>query len=259
MPLSFEELDYRSTPMGDLALRRRTIPVLGNREVFEVTLGDAFLMSSLFHEVEEALADLALGPRSGPMEVVVGGLGLGYTAAAALRHAGVRSLVVIEVLEPVIHWHMRHLVPLGKLLTGDPRCHLLNGDFFRMAVDPESRPGFGAPGGGVDAILLDIDHSPTNLLSDAHAGFYTEDGLRKLARHLHPGGVFGMWSDDPPDDDFVRRLNQIFARGEARIVEFENVLRGTESASTVYLAWKESASGWSTGGRLSCSTPESAT
>ena len=82
----FEELDFRPTPLGDLILRRRRLALLDHRIIHEVLLGDAFLMSSLFHVVEEALADLGLAAAAGDaLDVVVGGLGLGYTAAAALR------------------------------------------------------------------------------------------------------------------------------------------------------------------------------
>src|SRR5476651_1379407 len=107
MSRDFEELDYRQTRLGELTLRRRRILSLEGLEVFEVKLGDAFLMSSLFHEVEVALADLGLSGLQGPLDVVAGGLGLGYTAVAALQHAAVRSLVVIEALDAVIDWHVR--------------------------------------------------------------------------------------------------------------------------------------------------------
>ena len=80
-----EELDYRKTRMGDLVLQRRHILSLGGRDVYEVKLGDEYLMSSLFHESEVMLARLGLGALEGrAWDVVVGGLGLGYTAAAAL-------------------------------------------------------------------------------------------------------------------------------------------------------------------------------
>src|SRR6187401_1297178 len=111
----FEELDYRSTALGELSLRRRRMLSLEGREVYEVKLGDEFLMSSLFHEGEIALATLGLAglgksrlpgavDRNAPLDarldahldVVVGGLGLGYTAAAALDYPGVRSVLVIE-------------------------------------------------------------------------------------------------------------------------------------------------------------------
>src|SRR5687767_427534 len=97
MSKTFEELDYRQTELGELSLRRRQILSLDGLEVFEVKLGDSFLMSSLFHEVEVALADLGLAAlERGELDVVVGGLGLGYTARAALKHAQVRSVVVVD-------------------------------------------------------------------------------------------------------------------------------------------------------------------
>src|SRR3954464_2763709 len=113
MSRDFEELDYRQTPLGELILRRRRMLSLGGLEVFEVKLGDAFLMSSLFHEVEVALADLGLAALAeSPCDVAVGGLGVGYTAAAALKHAPVLSLLVVEALDAFIGLHRRWLVPL---------------------------------------------------------------------------------------------------------------------------------------------------
>ena len=133
----FEELDYQQTPLGELTLRRKRIAMLGELDVYEVHLGNSFLMSSLFHVVEVALSDLGLGAlEPGEWDVVVGGLGLGYTAVAALAHPTVRSLRVIDALDAVIGWHQRGLVPLGPKLTGDPRCRLVHGDFFALAGDP---------------------------------------------------------------------------------------------------------------------------
>ncbi len=92
MSRDFEELAYHQTPLGDLMLRRRRMRSLGGIDVYEVKLGDAFLMSSLFHEVEEALAQIGLAELHGKRcDVVVGGLGLGYTARAALAHPEVAS------------------------------------------------------------------------------------------------------------------------------------------------------------------------
>ena len=103
MSKDFEELDYRKTALDELILRRRRMLSLGGIDVYEVKLGDAFLMSSLFHEVEEALAHLGLGELKGESwDVVVGGLGLGYTAVAALEHREVASLLVVDALQPVI-------------------------------------------------------------------------------------------------------------------------------------------------------------
>lgn len=229
----FEELDYQATPMGDLALRRREVAMLGGLEVFEVMLGEAFLMSSMFHAVEDAVADLGLAElHANPCDVVVGGLGLGYTALAALKHPQVRSLQVIDALAPVIDWHRRGLVPLGPALTGDPRCRLVLGDFFALATAPA---GFEA-GRLFHAVLLDIDHSPSHHLHPSHARFYSPEGLRSMTAHLHPGGVFSMWSDEPPDDGFLALLRAVFASARAEVVTFPNPLLDRDSASTVYLA-----------------------
>ncbi len=239
MSRDFEELDYQETPLGELILRRRRILSLGGLEVYEVKLGDAFLMSSLFHEVEVALAYCGLSELEGDSwDVVVGGLGLGYTAVAALEHREVASLLVVEALPPVIDWHRRGLVPLGEKLTGDPRCRMVAADFFACArsvegFDPEQ------PGRSFHAVLLDIDHSPRNLLHPGNAAFYAANGLCALSAHLHAGGVFALWSDDPPDEQFLDALGAAFATARAHIVTFPNPLLEGNSESTVYVACKE--------------------
>ena len=145
--------------MGDLVLQRRRMISLEGREIFEVRLGDDYLMSSLFHDAEVALADIGLGALDGAgWDVVVGGLGLGYTAAATLRFKQVQRLIVVEALEPVIDWHRQGLVPNGFLLTADPRCVYRHADFFGLARGDGFDPDAGET--RFDAILLDIDHTP---------------------------------------------------------------------------------------------------
>lgn len=236
MSRDFAELDFQVTPLGELSLRRRRLHSLGGLEIYEVKLGDDFLMSSLFHEVEVALAHLGLGELNGSSwDVVVGGLGLGYTAVAALEHPEVSSLLVIDALEPVIGWHQRGLVPLGSQLTGDPRSRIDHTDFFVRAADGFD-PEF--PDRQFHAVLLDIDHSPRLLLHPRHAAFYRPEGLQGLARQLRPGGVFALWSDEPPDEEFLTLLDTAFATVRAHVVSFPNPLLDGESASTVYVACK---------------------
>jgi spermidine synthase len=235
MSALFEELDYCPTPIGGLSLRRRRDLRL-DVDVFEIRLGDESLMSSLFTASEIALARLSLaelGER--PLDVLVGGLGLGYTAKAVLENAYARSLLVIDALQPVIEWHEQGLLPLGRTLVDDPRCRLLHGDFFALAV---SQAGFDAdaPGRTFDAILVDIDHSPEALLDAASEPFYRPEGLRRLAAHLRPGGVFGLWSNDLPDEAFTARLRGVFERGRAEAVTFHNPLQDRPFTQTVYLA-----------------------
>ncbi len=229
-----EELDYCRTALGELVLRRRTEPRLGI-DVIEVKLGDEFLMSSLFTAGETALANLGLERLgAGPLDIVVGGLGLGYTAAAVLAHDSVGSLLVIEALEPVIAWHRRGLVPVGPTLCADARCELAHGDFFARAASTALDPD--QPARRFHGIFVDIDHSPRHSLAPGNASFYSREGLASLAKHLHPGGVFALWSDDAPDEALMRNLEAVFASPEARVVAFPNPLVGADSSCTIYLA-----------------------
>jgi spermidine synthase len=240
MSLPFEELDFRPTPMGDLILRRRRIAMLDDLEVLEVKLGQGFLMSSLFHEVEEALALRGLAAVTAapdePLQVVVGGLGLGYTAAAALQDPRLQELIVVDIMPAVIEWHQTGLVPLGKVLTADPRCRLIEADFFALAAAPAVGFDPAQPGRRFHAVLLDIDHSPDNLLHERHAAFYSVPGLHALAAQLLPGGVFALWSDDPPEDTFLSHLAEVFDQPESHVVKFHNPILDRDSASTVYVA-----------------------
>ncbi|BBY28777.1 spermidine synthase [Mycolicibacterium sediminis] len=235
MSARFEVLDWSETRMGVISLRRRLDPTV-NADVYEVKLGDEFLMSSLFTAAEVELARLGLAQAvDADLDVVVGGLGLGYTAQAALEDTRLRSLLVVEALEEVIGWHRRALLPDTAELASDPRVRLRQGDFFELATSTE---GFDpeTPGRRFDAVLLDIDHTPRHVLDPSHAGFYTASGLRRLARHLKPGGVFALWSDDPPDADFEAVLAGVFDRSEASVVRFANPLTGGHSTNTVYVA-----------------------
>jgi len=237
MGILYEELDFRPTPIGELMLRRRRMPEFGERDIYEVKLGEDFLMTSLFHEAESQLATLALGAlEQSELDVVVGGLGLGYTAVAALEDPRVASLVVVEYLEGVIEWHQTGLVPLGKTLTGDPRCRLVHADFFALAHDGTTSFDPDQPKKLHDAILLDIDHTPTNVLHQTNTRFYTREGLAELAQHLKPGGVFALWADGAPEAFFADHLHEVFADAAAHTIEFDNPITGGTSLGAVYVA-----------------------
>ncbi len=229
MGARFEEIDWCESPIGVISLRRRYDPVVA-KDVYEVKIDDEFLMSSLFTVVEIALARLSLAQVGGErLRVVVGGLGLGYTARAALDDDRVAALSVVEAIAPVIDWHERDLLPDTVGLAADPRCRLVHGDFFALVAQ-------GSWEERCDAVLLDVDHSPRNVLHPTHQAFYTAEGLRRLGHLLTPEGVFGLWSDDPPDADFEAALGQVFAEQSTHVVPFANPLTGGESASTVYVA-----------------------
>jgi spermidine synthase len=236
--MRFQELDCRPTRMGDISLRRRWDPLF-EQDVYEIKLDDDFLMSSLFTAAEVEMARLALReqavPPEGALDVAVGGLGLGYTAQTVLEDPRVGTLVVVEALGEVIDWHERGLIPAGVSLTADTRCRLEHGDFFELVargkgLDPS------APHRRFHAVIVDIDHSPSHVLHADHAAFYRPEGLRRLAQCLHPQGVFALWSNDPPDEDFLAVLRTVFAEARAEVVTFPNPLQDREAANTVYLA-----------------------
>lgn len=237
MSLMYEELDFRQTSIGNLMLRRRRLIQLGGLDIYEVKLGEDFLMTSLFHEAESQLSKLGLGMlEKENLDVVVGGLGLGYTAVSALEDNRVTSLVVVEYLEGVIQWHQKGLVPLGKTLTGDSRCQLVHADFFALSRDVSKSFDPKYPANKHDIILLDIDHTPTRVLHQTNTSFYTEEGLGELAQHLKPGGVFGLWADGFPEESFTNLLGKVFESAESHTIEFDNPLTGGSSEGAVYLA-----------------------
>jgi spermidine synthase len=223
-----EELDWQQTPMGELTLRRRHDPVV-DTDIYEVKLGDEYLMSSLFTLAEEELARLGLAAVEGDaLQVLVGGLGLGYTAVTALDDARVAAMTVVDALPAVIDWHVRRLLPVSARLVDDARTHLALGDFFAWMRDAAATT--------YDATLLDVDHSPRHQLNPSHADLYTVEGLRRLRGHLTERGVFALWSDDPPDDEFMAVLGTVFPGARAQVVRFDNPLTGGVSSNTVYVA-----------------------
>src|SRR6478736_1570333 len=227
----FEELDWQPTRMGELTLRRRADPVTSEL-IYEVKLKDEYLMSSLFTVAEEELATLGLASAQGDaVDVLVGGLGLGYTAATALLDDRVGRLDVIDALPAVVGWHQRELLPVSAQLVRDPRVTLVHDDFFAVVRRPPE-----SGDARYDVILLDVDHSPRHTLDPSHADLYTSTGLESLARHLSERGVFALWSDDPPDADFMTTLSSVFDDSAAHVVTFANRLTGGTSSNTVYVA-----------------------
>ena len=232
MALRIEELDATDTPIGVISLRRRFEPVVGE-DVYEVKIDDEFLMSSLFTVVEQELAHLGLarlGDTGGGLHVLVGGLGLGFTLRAALEDERVRQVQVIEAVEAVIGWHRRDLLPrhggAGRrpALRARPRRLLrARGGQRHPATVVRRRAARRRP--------LAAEPAPPQPRRVLHRG---RDGA--TGRDPRPGGVFGLWSDDPPDPAFEAVLDEVFEQRPTRRGRFANPLTGGESASTVYVA-----------------------
>ena len=189
MSLYFEELDFRPTPMGVLSLRRRRRP-MSDVDIYEIKLGDEYLMSSQFTAAEIELARLglaALGARD--LDVVVGGLGLGYTAQ---RGAGKRRRAIADRGRRAGRGHRMARAGVASARQAADRRSALPFGQRRLLRDVVSAEGFDhrSPGRRFDAVLVDIDHSPRKLLHPRHAALYGPQGLARLAGHLQPGRRF---------------------------------------------------------------------
>lgn len=226
---TFEELDYRDTELGELILRRRRVVSMPDRWVYEVKLAGRFLMSSLVTDSERELATRALARLDGAsLRVLVGGLGLGYTAAAALADPRVAAVDVVERLPAVIDWHRRALVPLGASLCSDARCHFVEGDCLQLLQRGVTER--------YDAILIDIDDSPIHLLDESHASFYSVAGLAAVAQSLRPRGVFALWTSLPAEPEVTARLRRAFGNASVDEVRFDNPLLDDPETNAIYFA-----------------------
>jgi len=202
-PPSIEILGYEATSLGPLCLRRRWTLAEPPRRVTEITLNHEFLMSSLHTDSERALATIPLGKLEGDaLYVLIGGLGLGYTARSALADRRVANVEVVEFLPAVIRWLHDDLTPLAGELNAEPRLSLHEGDIYCLLLEPPT-------GSLYDAILIDVDHSPDDPLSEANRSFYTVDGLSRASRHLRADGILGLWSYDS-HTPLLEAMRQVF-------------------------------------------------
>lgn len=225
---NLEILACDSTPLGLLVLRRRRLLSSPDTVVTEVTLDHEFLMSSYITASERALSSRALALHGGDrLDVLVGGLGLGYTAYEALASDRVARVEVVELLPQVIGWLEQGLIPLSEALASDPRLTVVEGDVYGRLAAPPARHH--------DLVLIDVDHSPDEQLGGAQRAFYTEDGLTLARRHLAPGGVLAVWSyaESSPFADALRR---VFAEVEVEGVTVFNDLVEEEQTDWLFFA-----------------------
>jgi spermidine synthase len=235
----FEILDYLDTPLGVLYLRRRELLSRPGTIVTEVTLDSELLMSSLNTDSEIELSRRALAwhqagaePKRSGLRVLVGGLGLGYTAAAALESELVGHVRVVEHLPDVIRWTREGMIPLSEQLNGDPRVELSHGDVYAelLAPLPEGQEPW-------DLLLIDVDHTPTEHLGPTSAPFYTAAAQATVKEHLAPGGVLAVWSAGD-NDDYAAMLGATFKDSARERVEWVNELvnQGQEIEDVIFLA-----------------------
>jgi len=225
---NLEILAYENTPLGDLCLRRRELLSSPGTVITEITLDHQLLMSSYNTVSERALADEALERHTGgDLSVLVGGLGLGYTAAAVLQSTRVRRVEVIELFPAVVGFLKEGLVPLSAELLGDPRFGVREGDVYGTLLGRSDERW--------DLVLIDVDHSPDDHLGTGNESFYTESGLERAKHHLAPGGTLAVWSY-AESSPFVDALRAAFDVVEAVPVTYVNDLVEEEHTDWLFLA-----------------------
>ncbi len=230
-PSNLEILAYETTPLGELCLRRRELLSRPGTVITEITLDFELLMNSYNTVSERALADEALARHIGrDLSVLVGGLGLGYTAGQVLQSERVLRVEVVEFLPEVVGFLRQGLIPLSPELLADSRLVVHDGDVYAMLREPA--------GERWDLVLIDVDHSPEEHLGTAHQSFYTELGLARAKQHLTPGGILAVWSYSE-SSPFVDALHAAFAIVEIVPVSYVNDLVDEEHTDWLFIARDE--------------------
>ena len=168
---------------------------------FSIRVENAELMNSRQHASEDALSTLAFERMENPEDghILIGGLGMGFTLAAALKAAGSAARITLfELVPAVVEWNRGPLGHLAGNPLEDPRCTVRIGDV-----------GSGIAGydNALDAILLDVDNGPDGLTQDSNDWLYGFSGLQMARKALRTGGILGVWSvaEDPA---FTRRMKK---------------------------------------------------
>ncbi len=220
--IPWELLESEPTPDG------KSVMTLNRRGGdWSIRVAGKELMSSRLHASEDALARLgceALGGRKEP-RVLIGGLGMGFTLAAATAALPPGATIeVAELMAGVIRWNREHLGALAGHPLDDPRVVVVPGDV---------RGPLEAGRGRYDAILLDVDNGPEGLTQPGNAWLYGDAGLARIRLALVRGGVLGVWSASA-DERFTKRLARAgFRAQEHRVRARPN---GKGARHTVWIA-----------------------
>jgi spermidine synthase len=173
--------------LGEVVLRRRDED---GASLLELLVGGVLLMDDGDASTETTLARDALARLDGDrLRVLVGGLGLGFTAAAVLDDPRVAEVVVVEVEPALVGWAADGLMPTAAGAAADPRTRVVTADLADVLPSLAQ--------GSLDGVLLDVDNGPGFLVHDRNARLYAPPGLRAAARALRPGGVLAVWCSAP--------------------------------------------------------------
>jgi spermidine synthase len=185
--MTYVDIAHADSPRGGLVLRARSDDASGP-SIIELRANGIFVMDSAEHTSERAMATAALALHDDPESVLVGGLGLGFTATAVLADRRVRRCVVVEIEEALVGWMRDGTVPHGPALLAEERLTVVTADIgIALAEAGEGR---------YDLVLLDVDNGPGYLVHESNAAVYQPPFLADVQRVLRPGGALVIWSAD---------------------------------------------------------------
>lgn len=224
--MEYVELARAVSGRGEVLLRERRDPDdPDGLAAVELRVNGVYVMDTLETGSEQGLATAALAQVEEPRAVLVGGLGLGFTAHEVLTDQRVERLVVVEIEEALVGWMRDGTVPHGPAYLADERLSVVAAD-IRVAM-AEASPG------AYDLVLLDVDNGPGFLVHDENATVYQADFLRVAARALRPGGVLAIWSAAEAPT-LQREMAEVF--GRATPVPFDVRLQSRDEQYWLYLA-----------------------
>ena len=223
--IPWEEIERAEVPDGEeeVILRKRGTE-------FSIRVAATELMNSRSHGSEDALAELTCSriSRKRGRKILIGGLGMGYTLAAALQHSGDDSLITVaELIPAVIRWNREHLGHLAGNPLADGRVFVRQEDVAKTIAREKSI---------WDAIILDVDNGPDGLTRKVNDRLYGLSGLQNAFLALRTGGVLSIWSSGT-DEQFTSRLKQ--CRFQTEIVTVRARKPGKGARHTIWLATKD--------------------
>jgi spermidine synthase len=221
--MEYVEIARAESERGELVLRERHEN--GAPTVLELRANGVFVMDSQETNTEQALADAALELVEQPRDVLVGGLGLGYTMHRVLADQRVERCSVVEIEPELVEWMRDGTVPHGPAMLADERANPVVGD-IATAIEEVADASY-------DLVLLDVDNGPDHLVHERNANLYREPFLSELRRILRPGGAVAIWSAEvSPKLETV--LEQVF--GNAETTGCDVTLQGRDEKYWLHVA-----------------------
>ena len=228
--MEYVEVARAESPRGEVVLRERRDPECGENApcVLELRVNGVFVMDTLETSSEKGLATAALRQVDEPREVLVGGLGLGFTVHEVLADQRVERLVVVEIEDALVQWMREGTVPHGPAYLADERVSVVTAD-IRVAIG-EARPA------SYDLVLLDVDNGPGFLVHDDNAAVYQREFLEQLASCLRHGGALVIWSA-AESPTLAAEMRDVF--GDAVAVPYDVNLQSRDEQYWIYLSRRQ--------------------